>query len=516
MYMNMHQLFKQGFNISEIARKTGMSRTTIYKYLGKSPDEFSEWLASGQTRKRKLDPYKKLILSWLKEDPGKTSAQIFDWLQEKYPGIDVAESTVRLYVNKLREKYYIPKVKWQRDYEAVPDLPMGQQAQVDFGETKQKTSTGKKIKLYFISFVLSHSRFKVVLWIDRPFTTKDVIRAHEYAFQQFEGIPYELVYDQDSLMTVSENAGNIIHTKEFKSYIDQRKFEIYLCRRSDPETKGKIESVVKFIKGNFAKNRIFHTLELWNEQSGKWLERTGNWKVHNTTKKRPAEVYTLEKQHLRPISHVISIHPTDDMSITRTVRKDNTILYKSNRYSVPLGTYNSRNTVVYLTIVDEKQLIIKSQFDDEVLALHQIALGKGKLIQNRSHTRDRTQGIDAYITRVANLFENVEEAHEYLKHIRICYPRYIRDQLQIIYREVQKVDPIIMNQTLRFCLEERLYSATDFKDVLHHFIKEQAPITEIDKHEVKSLDYIDPFILKTKPETREITEYVSILKGEKV
>lgn len=36
------------------------------------------------------------------------------------------------------------------------------------------------------------------------FTTQDVIKAHENAFRWFGGIPSELVYDQDSLIVVSE------------------------------------------------------------------------------------------------------------------------------------------------------------------------------------------------------------------------------------------------------------------------------------------------------------------------
>jgi transposase len=42
--------------------------------------------------------------------------------------------------------------------------------------------------------VLSHSRFKYVEWLDRPFTTRDVLRCHENAFHVFGGMPEEIVY----------------------------------------------------------------------------------------------------------------------------------------------------------------------------------------------------------------------------------------------------------------------------------------------------------------------------------
>src|SRR5699024_3947482 len=122
----------------------------------------------------------------------------------------IAESTVRMYVRELRREYDIKKEQRPRSYEAVPELPMGKQMEVDFGQTEQLTPNGKRVKLYVIAFVLSHSRLKYKEWLDRPFTTRDVIRTHENAFRYFEGIPAEVVYDQDALLLVSENSGDLI------------------------------------------------------------------------------------------------------------------------------------------------------------------------------------------------------------------------------------------------------------------------------------------------------------------
>src|SRR5699024_4080019 len=300
--MEIYQLKQQGFKVRRIARKLGISRTTVYKYLDKSPEEMSGWLASTKTRTKKLDPYELVIHTWLSEHPDLSAAQIHDWLRERYENLVVAESTVRNYVKELREKYSIQKVVEKRAYEAIPDPPMGEQAQVDFGQTKQKTPEGKEVTLNFISFVLSHSRYKYIEWLARAFTTKDVIQTHERAFQYFGGIPHELVYDQDSLMIVSENAGDLILTGEFQSYREERKLNLFVCRQADHESKGRIENVVGYVKNNFAKNRVFYQIQQWNDSCLAWLERTGNKNVHNTTKKRPVEVFALEKQHLRPVT----------------------------------------------------------------------------------------------------------------------------------------------------------------------------------------------------------------------
>jgi transposase len=94
--------------------------------------------------------------------------------------------------------------------------------------------------------------------------------------------------------------GDLVLTKEFAEYQKTRRFKIYMCRKADPETKGKVENVVKYVKRNFAKNRTFHNLEKLNEDCLDWLERTGNGKVHNTTKKIPAEVFVLRKTTPHP------------------------------------------------------------------------------------------------------------------------------------------------------------------------------------------------------------------------
>jgi len=512
--MEIQQLLKKGFKKAAIARKLGISRPTLYKYLEKNPPEMAEWVHSLQTRRKKLDPYQELIISWLKEHQDMTAAQVYDWLLERYPSLNVGESTVRAYVRELREKYDIPKKKSTRSYEAVPELPMGAQAQVDFGQTTQKTADGRFKKLYFIAFVLSHSRYKYKEWLDRPFTTRDVIRTHENAFEWFGGIPHELVYDQDSLMIVSENGGDLILTEEFQTYCQERNLNLHVCRKADPESKGKIENVVGFIKHNYADHRIFHGIDKWNENGWEWLRRTGNYKVHNTTKKRPVDVFQEEKLHLRPVQK-ISISNSIS-SITRTVRKDNTIRYGSNRYSVPLGTYEKHKKVYTSETSDGYLLIFKTANGPEI-AKHKIYHGKGKLIQDRQHTRDRSKGINEYITSVANKFSNVELARAFLEQIRKEKPRYIRDQIQLISKQLKEFDSSLVDKALKECMEKKLFSATDFIDIIHYLDRQRQEHFTVPTDTAKSVKPLHSFnqsVVETSAGKRDVNEYVAVLEGQ--
>lgn len=70
------------------------------------------------------------------------------------------------------EEFSIPKEAQKRNYEAIPDPPMGEQIQADFGFVTVRNKVGKPVKLMFIVFVLAHSReslrkfymIKIVYW----------------------------------------------------------------------------------------------------------------------------------------------------------------------------------------------------------------------------------------------------------------------------------------------------------------------------------------------------------------
>ena len=467
----------------------------------------SEWTYSLQNRTKKLDPYADTILEWLKEHSDLSAAQIEDWLLEEYPDFKVSSSTVRSYVKDLREQYAIPKRKNIRQYEAVPEVEMGAQIQVDWGETKQKTRSKEEVKSYFISFVLSHSRYKYLEWLDRPFTTKDTIRSHENAFRHFGGMPQEMVYDQDNLIAVSENSGDLLLTQNFQAYQQSLGFDVYLCRGQDPESKGKIEKVVGYVKSNFAKNRIYDGLDDWNEKSRAWLERTGNHKVHGTTKKRPDSVFLLEKAHLKPVSSIKHKDVSFKNSITATVNKDNTIRFRRNRYSVPLGTYKTVGSNQVYLYEKEQELIILHKLTGNEIARHTISLEKGKLIKNRNYGRNREKTLQKYRTAMIDLFEPEEKAILFIDKLTEKYKRYARDQFMVLEKSIQMY-PAERDEALEHCIKNELWSANDFRDIAAYLA--QYNLVEIPK----GIEANSTNLTGIEVSTRPFSEYAKILGGE--
>jgi len=369
------------------------------------------------------------------------------------------------------------------------------------------TGQGGVQKVYFMVMVLSRCRYKYVYFLSRPFTTADVVEAHERAFAYFEGLPQELVYDQDKLMVASENGGDILFTEKFTAYLKVRKIETFVCHKSDPETKGKSESVVKYVKSNFLNQRPFINDEVLNAECLAWLKRTANGQVNGTTRRIPAEEFLIEKKHLGalyPISlNWLAYAPYH-------VRKDNLITWKGNRYSAPEGTYKGQQTKVWVK-AEEGYLGIYNE-QKELIARHEISLGKGQTIINSNHRRDRSKKINELMEQVAKLFPDQHAAQNYFAQLQKAKPRYIRDQLLLIKKSIHKPNEAYLEQALGFCQANGIYNAGDFTAVLDSLSqKSQAPEPQLEGLLAKPVNRKH---FAATPQTSSIDDYESIVNSK--
>ncbi|GAI68905.1 unnamed protein product, partial [marine sediment metagenome] len=307
--------------------------------------QFMDWNAQANKKELKLSRHEEFVRGLLSKQQDFSAAQIHDRLLELEPDLPVTERTTFNFVQYIRQKYNLPKPPINRRvYESVPELPYGKQAQVDFGEFTMQTQEGKNQKVYFMTMSLSRSRFKHTYFLTVPFTARTAVIAHEESFKYIGGIPGQIVYDQDSVFVSDENKGDFLLTEVFQRYVSERKFLPDFLHKADPESKGKIENVVKYVKYNFLRGRIFINNDVLNQQAIAWLERTANKKIHGTTKKSPVKELQNELEYLKTYYPVSQINPLKQY----TLRKDNKVCYKGNFYTVPTGTYKGRGSKVFL------------------------------------------------------------------------------------------------------------------------------------------------------------------------
>ena len=507
IYQKIQEMKGDKLKKSQVARKLAIDYKTVAKYWNMPPDEFLRSSNRAERRRKKADSYKSLVVAQLKKYPDIMSSEIYDLVKEKEGGknLPFTERTFRNYVAAIREEYDIPKPETSRQYEAVEDPPMGKQAQVDMGEISVETESGRHKKVYAFAMVMSHSRHKYGLWQDHPWTTPDFVEAHIRAFSFFGGRPMEIVYDQDSILAVSENHGDIILTEGFQNYVSSVGFKVILCRAADPESKGRIERVVGYFKNSYAKHRKLDTIEGFNEDFIAWLERTGNAKEHGTTKKIPAEVFAIEKEHLIPVSEYSFVKPSQTR-IPYQVRKDNTVLYKSNRYRVPIGTYK-KGAKVYLTH-DGDDLLITDTESGVLYARHPFCHGKGELIgESFRKNRDKSKTLLELEASVLELFDNKEDAGKFLERIHAEKARYYRDQLGVITSLFTEWKPDIMGKALSYCIEHELISASELSSAAAYVAS-----LETERNWPAPAPQIPEKYRGTGPEVRDLGEYERAFK----
>jgi transposase len=500
-YYKIQEYKRKKFNKSQTARKLGINRETVGVYWDMTPEAYAARAEAAKIREKKADPHKDFVLECLLKYPDMSAAQLYDWIKERtcLETLDFQERCFRDYVKSIREEYDIKKPETSRQYEAMDELSPGIQAQVDMGEISLETVSGRHKKVYCFGMVMTHSRYKFILWQERPFTTDTFVQAHIKAFAFFGGRPREMVYDQDKILAVSENNGDIIYTEGFQNYVNEVKFDIFLCHGADPESKGLIENVVKYAKHGFAEHRIFRDIGSFNEDCIAWLKRTGNKKKHGTTQKIPAAVFSLEKEHLIPVSEYSFTVAVND-SIDYQVRKDNIVLYKGNRYRVPKGTYSPGKRV--FMVVSDETVSITDSLSGEIYATHPLCHDKGQLIGQKRANRDKSKSLQEQENLIQQLFQEDELVSPFLEHIHQAKPRYYRDQLGVIRKLFEEWNTELLIQGLHYCHEKELYSAGDLKSSIIYLEQLKA-----EPRKTENLTALPSKYRGNTPEIRDLSVY---------
>ena len=370
------------------------------------------------------------------------------------PSFNISVASFRRYMVLLRLEFGYPKPPLQvvhRKY-AMRESPPGEESQVDMGQIVVRDMYGKSLRLYIFAMVLSCSRMKFFTVQSETFNARQFVEAHDLSFRYFGGRTQIIFYDQDRTMVVSENAGNIIYTKEFTEYKEHEGFDVYLCNKSDPSTKGKIENVIRYIKYNFFDRYEFCGMERLNSDILIWLDKVGNGKVHQTTLKVPKEEYQRE----RPL---LTMYKNYEKKVIReriaTVDGLNTVRLNGNRYAMPKDKYIQGDKV--RLEISEGVIKVFDIVTGEFVVKHAEMEGKGNYAALRKSNRTH----EALVFETLELLDNTTDANVFLKRIQSEKPRYVRQQCSMIKKVCKTYDSMIIQSGITYCIERNLNCATE-------------------------------------------------------
>ncbi len=358
--MDILLLNRRGLSQRAIARKLGISRNTVRKYLD-PPDQIVNGIRY-KKRNSLTDPYEDNILAWLDEDFEYRATWIYDRLRNM--GFSGSYEIVK---RKVRE---IKKERRQVAYMRFETEP-GYQAQVDFGEFQVQRADGEIEKYYLFAMILGYSR-KIYAEFVSQCDLPTFLDCHIRAFDYFGGIPEQILYDRMKNVFIGKVAGKTKFNDTLTGFALHYGFKPAVAPAYAAWVKGKVERPYHFIREGFWRGYGFICLETANKALQEWFVEKDK-RVHGTTHEVVFERFVREKPHLSPLPEIAF---DTSWRVYRKVNKDCTVRFECNNYVVPHTLVGKQ---VVLRVKEDRVRIF---YDNLLVVTYTIPDDKGHLIQD--------------------------------------------------------------------------------------------------------------------------------------
>jgi transposase len=320
----INELKREGLSIQAISQLTGFDRKTIRKYLLKPA--LRPVYSVRPVAVSKLEPFQPYLKERLQAGVWNAQVLLRELRQRNYQG------GYTILTDWLRPQRESARVVAVRRFETPP----GKQAQVDWGHLGSLTGNGEARMLWAFTMTLGYSRILMAAAAtDQKLGT--LLRMHETAFQQWGGVPEEILYDRmKTVWTGTDERGEIVWNAVFLDFARYWGFTPRLCRPYRAQTKGKVESGVKYVRRNFLcglQGREPANLADLNGELRRWVAEVANRRVHGTTREQVQIRWEQDQLSLQPMKARLAYPFADEEQ--RKVARDAYVSWQSSRYSVP-------------------------------------------------------------------------------------------------------------------------------------------------------------------------------------
>ncbi len=312
-----HLFYVEHWKVGTIAGELGLHPDTVRNAL-----ETHRFNKPRALRPCKTDPYADFVREVLEKHPRIRTTRIYQMIFDR--GYQGGIVQLRRLVARLRPNPHKAFLRLQ--------FFKGEQGQVDwahFGSVK----VGKAIrKLSCFLIVLAYSRWMFLqFFFDQMM--ESFLRGHVNAFEDFEGCPRILLYD-NLRSAVLERRGDAIH-------FNPRLLELCShyhclprpCQVRAGNEKGRVERTIRYVRESFFAGRVFTTIEELNRQALQWRDRIAHqrpWPGDDS--KTVQQAFEEEKPTLIPLP----AHPFG-ADLLMPIRSGKTIYVRFDRndYSIP-------------------------------------------------------------------------------------------------------------------------------------------------------------------------------------
>jgi len=354
MILDLH---RQGLGVSAIARRVGIDRKTVRKYIerGLEPPSYGP----RQPRARRREPFEAYLRQRIAAYPGLTASRLLREIREH--GYTGGYTAVTDFLREVRPSPTPP-------FEVRFETPAGEQAQVDFAHFEviftDEPSAMRIVWLF--SMVLGYSRLIWARFVAHQ-DLQTVLRCHMAGFAALGGVPRQILYDRMKTAVIGEDdQAHIVYNRALIDFAGHYGFHPKACRPYRAKTKGKVERPFRYIREDFFLARGFRNLDDLNAQLAHWLRTVANPRVHATTQRVVNEAFAEEKLVLQPLP-LVPFRAV--LKLERRVSHEGMVSVGGNLYSVPDAT--RKRVVEVHSLADE----IRIYEADRLIAVHPVLEG---------------------------------------------------------------------------------------------------------------------------------------------
>lgn len=354
---------REGKPIREIARRTGLSRNTVRKYLATD-------IVEPQYPKRKspskLDDYEETLTSWLFRESRKHRKQRKSVKQLHKDLVSIGFTGSYDRVAAFARRWRADQQEAKRTASKNAFVPLlfapGEAFQFDWSEDWAMIK-GVRTKLQVAHFKLSHSRAFIV----RAYllqTHEMLFDAHYHAFRVFGGIPERGIYD--NMKTAVDKVGKGKErqvNKRFQAMVSHYLFEAEFCNPAAGWEKGQVEKNVRDTRHRLWQNAPnFESLTALNQ----WLEQRciELWQEIPHPEDRSRSVAEVLQQE-RPKLMETPVSFDGFVEYTKRVSSTCLVAFERCKYSVPASFANH---VISLRVYADKLVMVA---EANVIAVHE-------------------------------------------------------------------------------------------------------------------------------------------------
>ena len=356
--------FVEHWRVGTIASQLGVHHYTVERVLSEAGVERER---QHQRRASKLDPYVALITETLERFPTLTAARLFDMVKARgYPG------------GPDHFRHRIAQLRPRRPREAYLRLRTlaGEQAQVDWAHFGKLTIGRAERPLMAFVLVLSYSRYPFVRFYLGA-SLPSLIRGHVEAFSVLGGTAKVLLYDNMKSVVLERRRDAIRFHPTLLELAAHYRFEPRPVAPARGNEKGRVERLIRFVRGSFFQARRFRDLDDLNDQADEWCQsRAAERPCPEDPQRTVADVFAEERAHLIELPDYP--FPCEER-VAVSVAKTPYVRFDANDYSIP-HHYVGRSLTVSASLETVRILDAGA-----VLATHPRSFDRAQQVEDPAH-----------------------------------------------------------------------------------------------------------------------------------